>query len=497
MHPSPWLRFATCGVLLVCVACSGAGDDSGSDGVQPDVDTDIDADTDTDTDTDSGYAHTYRFPSAWSEADSVAYSGQVFRQVLISDMKSHIGGMTDRLDTGGWYPVADEAAEELEFYFEFDSSTSGSVPLYLTTEPASLQSVYDDISTDKDLVGKLAGNDPVGQHKDWSAAFAGVGSVGSTTPEALVRQWFSELDAQAVEWSNGNVPLDPSGSPVPAVHVTPDGRDLQQLLEKFLRGAVCFSQGADDYLDDDTDGKGLLSDHTVAVEGKPYTALEHQWDEGFGYFGASRSYDTWTDDEIADARSRDDDGDGSIDLLSEHVFGHAVNAAKRDRGAAADAATDMTAAAFEHFLGGRRLLSETAGTALTDAQRTQLQEHRDAAVRAWEEAIAATVVHYINDTLRDMGTMGSDAYDFGTHAKHWSEMKGFALSFQFNPRSPLGDEDFVRMHELMGDAPVLSDASDEERSAYAASLREARTLIGDAYEFDTRNLGDDDGNNGW
>jgi hypothetical protein len=403
--------------------------------------------------------------------------------------------MTERLNTGSWFPISGDATNELNFYFEFDSSTSGDVDLYLTTDPAALQTTYNDVSSDKNLVGKLAGNDATGQSKDWSTDFVGSGADGSTNPEALVRAWFDEIDLQAVAWSNGNVPTDPSGAEVPSVYVTADGRDLQQLLEKFLRGAVSLSQGADDYLDSDIDGKGLLSDHTAVVEGKSYTPLEHQWDEGFGYFGAARSYDSWTDDEIADLRAMDDDGDGAIDLKSEYSYGHSINAAKRDRGA--NAATDMTADAFGSFLAGRQLLCETSGGDLSEDQRTELYGYRDTAVLAWEESIASTVVHYINDTLQDMGKMGTSDYSFGSHAKHWSEMKGFAMSFQFNPRSPVTAAGFSRMHFLMGDAPVLSDAPQAERDAYAASLLEARAMLGSYYSFDEANLGDNDGNNGW
>ncbi|MEC8425553.1 MAG: DUF4856 domain-containing protein, partial [Myxococcota bacterium] len=250
-----------------------------------------------------------------------------------------------------------------------------------------------------------------------------------------------------------------------------------------------------DYMDSDIAGKGLLSNHTDLVDGKSYTALEHQWDEGFGYFGAARSYDTWTDDEIADNRAMDDNGDGAIDLKSEYSFGHSVNAAKRDRGAVV--ATDMTADSFDAFLAGRQILCDTAGTELTDDQRTALYGHRDAALLAWEQAIASTVVHYINDTLQDMGKIGTADYDFGNHTKHWAEMKAFALSFQFNPRSPVPADGFARIHFLMGDAPVLENASQAERDAYAGDLINARLMIGSYYGFDADNLGDDDGNNGW
>ncbi len=476
------------------VACGDKAADTAADTGPGTEEADADADTDTDTDTDAD-SDSYAFTSAASGEPSVSYSGQVLRQVLIDDMKSHLGGMTARLDNGAFYPEAGDVTAELEFYFAFDSSTSGQVPLYLSTDPAALQSVYDDLSTDKDLVGKLAGNDPVGQHVDWSTGFLGWGEAGSTNPEALVRGWFAEIDAQAVAWSGGDYPLGPGGVPVPAVYVTPDGRDLQQLLEKFLRGAVCLSQGADDYLDDDTEGKGLLSDHTALEEGKPYTTLEHQWDEGFGYFGAARSYGDWTDDQIADTPGRDVDGDGAVDLLREYSFGHSGNAAKRDRGA--NTSMDLTADAYGAFLAGRGLLAETAGTALTADQLAELKGHRDRAVSAWEAAIAATVVHYINEVLVDMSTFGGDAYDFGVHAKHWSELKGFALSLQFNPRSPLNDSDFAQLHAYLGDAPVLATAGAGAIDGYKADLLAARALIGEAYGFDAPDLGDDHGEGGW
>ena len=116
---------------------------------------------------------------------------------------------------------------------------------------------------------------------------------------------------------------------------------------------------------------------------------------------------------------------------------------------------------------------------------------------AWEKAIAATVVHYINDVLQDMSQMQGSGYSFASHAKHWSELKGFALGFQFNPASPLSDADFIEFHELVGDRPVLETASDEERLAYQEALLEARSLLGAAYGFDSANLGDSGGIGGW
>ena len=429
----------------------------------------------------------YAFDSAFDGEDSVAYSGQTFRQLLIDDMKAHASGMTTRLNEG-WVPAPGDATAELMFYLAFDSSMGG--PLTHGKADLTSAATYDDISSDKDLLGKLAGNDTTGQHKDWSTALAGW--EGQSSPEGLVRTWVTALDDQAVAWSAGDLPLGPDGAPVPHVGVTPDGLDLIQLLDKFTRGAVAFSQASDDYLDDDLEDHGLNSDHLVAKSGANYTALEHGWDEGFGYFGAARDYNDHSDEALADTPWFDTDGDGDIDLLSEYSWGHSTNASKRDAGAVA--ATDFSLQAWTAFFDGRALLARTAGQGLSPDEMSELADYRDQALAAWEKAIAATVVHYINGTLQDMSAMGTDAYDFGDHAKHWSEMKGFALVPQFNPHSPISDEDFVDLHDLLRDQPELDP---ELASTYAADLVEARTLLGTTYAFDAQNLGDEHGLGGW
>ena len=142
-----------------------------------------------------------------------------------------------------------------------------------------------------------------------------------------------------------------------------------------------------------------------------------------------------------------------------------------------------------------------------------------------EKAIAATVIHYINDTIGDMDS--GDEYDFYTHAKHWSEMKGFALGLQFNTNSPLHQSDyvetycygnggmhvitfgdteedclddnvlgpdaanygifrpsepgFVRFHYFVGDSPIGA-------MGYDSSLGHARDLLQTAYGFEQEDV---------
>lgn len=456
---------------LALVGCTGSGDNDEDDNV-PDA---------------------YEFESAFMPGESgVRYSGQSFRQVLIEEMKAQIGGLTTRIDTLALTPTSGEVAFEMMFYFDFDVASSGTVPLTLSTTPAPMQATYADIqASGADIVSKIAGNDdPAVQHKDWNTpgTMVGISTVGTNsglvfTPQSLVQAWFAELDARAVSRANGDTGLDPvDGAALTKVFVTPQGIDLQQMIQKFLGGAVALSQGSDDYLDDASPGKGLLSPNTRDAE-NPYTVLEHAWDEGFGYFGASRDQGLRAATDIATTPYRDTDEDGAIDFKKEYSFGHSANAAKRDAGSATG--TDMSGEALGAFLAGRAIIAAAAteGRELTTAELAELGEHRDAAVLAWEKAIAASVIHYINGVIGfgDELETAAATYDFYAHAKEWSEMKGFALAMQFNPRSPLSDLDFAQLHEHLGDRPEF-DAGD--LSAYESELLAARTLLETAYGFD-------------
>lgn len=417
---------------------------------------------------------------------TVSNSGQIFRHVLIQELSTYIGGLTDSIDNGTYAPgTSTEVVDALHFYYHFDSDTSGDVPLTFSN---TLQKNYNDISSSKDLSGKIAGNDSLTDHKNWTGGDF-LGWSGATSPEALVQDWFETLGEQAVSRVGGTYVVD-TETPV---FITPEGLDLKQLTQKFLLGAVAFSQGADDYLDDDVDEKGLNASNIPDGE-SVYSDLAHAWDEGFGYYGAARNFAAYTDNEIASGEYLDMDGDDLQDLKTEKNWGNSVNSAKRDLGAVV--ATDFTADAWDGFLKGRHLIHTVDGE-LSDTQMDELKVFRDQAVQAWEKSISSTVVHYINDTLQDMNNFGSDDYKFVDHAKHWSEMKGFALGLQFNPYSLLTDTDFNTFHSLIGDFPVLEDATQDEISTYRQNLIDARTLLMESYGFDAANAGDEYGEGGW
>ncbi len=399
----------------------------------------------------------YEFINA-SGVSSVAYSGQTYRQLLIHDLDVYISELANRVLTESI--VSGQVETDLLFYLESIKELDGDFPhLYTVENGTLLQSTYADVSSGKNLFEKLAGNDTVTDHKDWSTQFYGWGEDGVSSPESLVRTWCSQLDAQASGW--GAI-----SNQTPHVYVSRDGVDYRQLLSSFLYMSVAFSQGTDDYLDDDVDGKGLLSSH-VPEEGSDYSALEHAWDEGFGYFGASIDYIDWSSSEVVNTPAMDRDGDGSIDLISESTWGAAIWAAQYD---ALGLGTTLSKDAWQAFWSGRALLHDTVGSELTEEQRSQLLIHRDQAVQAWERVVVLTIVQAIDDTIQ---AIESEA-ELSTLAHHWSRVKGLSMGLQFNPDIQLGTEAFVAVQDAIGQSPKTG-------VQYLESLQEIKTLFIEAY----------------
>ena len=449
-----------------------------------------------------------------AKVSSVSYTGQLFRHVLIKKVKSVISEQSKKIraSTNPYNPANATHFKEnfLDVYYAFKASANGTDSLPISTTPGLAESNFNAISSKgSSLKGKVAGNDKTGQYKDWSSSFVGWSGLANNSPEGFILAQFIALSELMHKRSTTpeNEPGTTGSTAVPITkhYVDVSGLDYQQLIDKVMTGAIAWSQGADDYMDNDLDNKGINSDNTAQAKGKNYTALEHVWDEAFGYFGAAINYIDYTDDELSGKSGRDAykkgyndfDGNGSISILKgEYNFGHSVNAAKRDRGAAKLSATDFSTDAWNAFIRGRTLIA-AAGGALTAAQMAELVSLRDAALNAWEKAIAATAVHYVNDTLQDMNKFDNANYSFIDHAKHWSELKGFALCLQFRRDSPLKPEDFKTLHDKIGVKPVLQTGTAAERNAYKVKLREARSILQTAYGFAAKNMGDDNGENGW
>ena len=243
------------------------------------------------------------------------------------------------------------------------------------------------------------------------------------------------------------------------------GFDYTQLISKFAMGAVFYNQAVNNYL-----GKkmeiGQKPNSEPYKEGSYYTGKEHSWDEAFGYWGSAAhaltlsAEDNYNVAKKKDLASADHNGDGVVDLYSEMTYAHAYYASSYDKGGK----TDYLATVNQAFIDGRLVIRDAGGRNLSFDERTEMLVARDTIRENWQKVIAESVFKYAGSTYKDlvaleiiMDANGDTTEAFRKYAKHWGELKGFALALQCGPEN-LG-EAAVKMNRMMGFGPVLLNSS--------------------------------------
>ncbi len=266
---------------------------------------------------------------------------------------------------------------------------------------------------------------------------------------------------------------------VSKIGVFENGWDLTQLTQKFLHGAISFSQASRDYLSTDLGpAKGLNADNeNPAKPGLSFTTLAHHWDEAFGYFGASRGFADLTVSDVASGLLIDLDVDSKADVKSEVSFGLSINAAKRDAGSLG--IENFKENIFNNFVKGRALINQKP-----EGYREEVKVIAQEIVSEWERLFAANTIHYINKTLGAYDAFNTEeGMNFLDFAKYWSEMKGFSLAFQFNPNSVMSINDFKKLHDLLRVEPELRFEYETTVKAYKQDLKRARLQLINTYSF--------------
>jgi len=166
-----------------------------------------------------------------------------------------------------------------------------------------------------------------------------------------------------------------------------NGRDMAEMVEKSVMGAVFMYQALNVYFGD---GK-MNVDNTTAVNagaGEYYTAMEHHWDEAFGYFGVDINFPA---------------------VAADRFWGEYC----QKQNATLNSNADM----MNNFLKGRAAIG---GNIIAD---------RDAAITAirteWEDISANQAIAYLNSAI---GYFGNDDAKF-LHAL--TEVYGFAWNLRY------------------------------------------------------------------
>jgi hypothetical protein len=231
-------------------------------------------------------------------------------------------------------------------------------------------------------------------------------------------------------------------------------------------------------------------DNTMADGTDPYTAMEHHWDESFGYFGAARDYNTGYIDDT-DRKSdpySDSNSDGEIDFKSEYNSGWAVTAAKRD---IVEASTDydFTKTIFDAYLEGRTLI-------VNQGSLDDIIVQRDIILHTWEKVVAAVTIHYINDVAADMAalypadaTAGPLSEASADLNNHWGEMRGYANGLLYNDFKLISDADLNTVLTTMGTAPVYPEVGEFAFYTYHGNLlATAKSILQQAYGFSDEHM---------
>ena len=449
----------------------------------------------------------YEFPSRFDNEDSVSFKGQTFRQVLINDLKSFINS----LKRGAYPGSVVDLERTLNSYFKFRSDGSlrgegfinGNSRHRLTFKDLQGERRFPSEGLNynsiqfpaKNLVDKIAGNDNPLRHgalKGWQefdlmSIDADRQQDTFAEPEDLLQAIFKRLAINATSGSsftvpNGNLEVQR----IDKAYITKEGVDLAEIVHKFLQSSVSFSQASGDYLSTDlSPQKGLHADNEQPYKGSAnYTALEHYWDEAFGYFGAARDFSTYNDQEIMKKLSKDSNGDGTISILTEkNHSGATKNSSRMDWIAQTygEGGLDLSGELIDAFTKGRELIRQRP-----NGYRDYVEAYASIAIGAWEKTFAAVAIHYLNSTIKMIDSYGTEDYLFTMYAKFWSEMKGFSLAFQFNPTSQLSVDQFESFHRLIGDKPVLM--TDGPAVEYKEDLLIARRILQKAFRFSDANV---------
>ncbi|AZQ61882.1 DUF4856 domain-containing protein [Flammeovirga pectinis] len=201
-----------------------------------------------------------------------------------------------------------------------------------------------------------------------------------------------------------------------------NGHEPAQMVAKGLMGATLYYQSVSNYL---TNEKLDGADNETVEEGEG-TAMEHYWDEGFGYFGAATDYADNTEAKnwywAKYAKSRADVYDVSGDI-------------------------------FNAFIAGR--------VAIASKDYEERNKQRDIIIAKWEELVAINVIHYLNSLATDT--------EVGDQMHHWSEALAFAWCLQYNSSKVISSSEISNIIDLLGDS--VNDVSSDDITAVKAALK--------------------------
>ncbi len=195
----------------------------------------------------------------------------------------------------------------------------------------------------------------------------------------------SYMDSLAVASTNSLNIQTSTSDPSKTYLINSNGFDYGEMLEKLTMGAAFYYQSMETYIC--SAGVGNTVDNTTIVTGEG-TAMEHHWDEGFGYLGVQPNFPT---------------NDTTVIFWGEYFAEVGIVLGNKT--------TIMNA-----FIKGRAAISNKDYTT-RDAQITIIQNE-------WERLIAASAIHELNDAKTNVS-------DNALRNHVLSEARGFIMCLKY------------------------------------------------------------------
>lgn len=205
-------------------------------------------------------------------------------------------------------------------------------------------------------------------------------------------------------------------------HVTANGLELAEVLEKGIFGALFYNQMVDDYLSSTQVGVNNPKGNNESSAGSDYatkgTARQHALDEAFGYLGANpNTYPNTTNTGSGDGTFI---SDYTFDFSDEIEAEFGVNPARK---------------LMDAFIFGRSVLK--AGQGFGPTNETTNETYLNAAVadiKLYSEIGTVTAAyHYLNSAIADISDQDK--------VHHLSEALGFLYNLCFNKGGRLTSEE--------------------------------------------------------
>jgi hypothetical protein len=207
--------------------------------------------------------------------------------------------------------------------------------------------------------------------------------------QTLIEAW---LDSAAIAStssstaSNGVAGISTSSDGQKKYLLSANGYDVAEMVEKGLMGAVFYYQATGVYLTDSKIGSSVDNETVTPGEG---TAMQHHWDEAFGYLGAPTDFPTGT----------------ATRFWAKYC-------------ASRNTLLSTSTPLMEAFILGRAAIDNDDHETKTE-QVTLIRDN-------WEKVVAGTAVHYLNAAEEHLS-------DDAVRNHELSEAVAFIRALQFNP----------------------------------------------------------------